>query len=77
MQQTSKFEIPEPIQSEWKSPDRSVPPWFLSQHFQRFKQWRGVLAAADGDPDRLEHLSRFHAEFLSGGAQRLIERDRA
>jgi hypothetical protein len=31
-----------------------------SQHFQRFKQWRGVLATADGYTNRLEHLSGFH-----------------
>src|ERR1700733_2322426 len=45
-----------------------------SQHFQRFKQWRGVLATADGYTNRLEHLSGFHSQFLSGSAEGLIQR---
>src|SRR5205085_12602575 len=30
---------------------------FAAEYLQRFEQRRGVLPAADGDPDRLEHLA--------------------
>src|SRR5271169_808879 len=45
-----------------------------SQDFQRLEQRRGVLAAADGDANGLEHLSRFDAEIQGSRAQGLIER---
>ena len=47
---------------------------FLSQNFQRFKQRRRILAAANSYADGLEHLSRLHSQLLSGGAQSLIQR---
>ena len=47
---------------------------FPSQHLQRLKQRRGVLASADGYSNGLKHLPGFQAEFLGGGAQGLVER---
>ena len=45
----------------------------LPEHFQGFKQWRSILAAAYGYADGLKHLSGFESEFLGSGAQRLIQ----
>ena|ERR1017187_7873278 len=47
---------------------RSFPP----QNLECFKQRRGIFAAANGYPNRLEHLSRFEPELLRGGAQGLV-----
>src|SRR5581483_4861303 len=45
-----------------------------TQYFERLKQRRRVLAAANCHPNGLKHLARFDAEFLRSPAKRVIER---
>ena len=45
-----------------------------TQHFQRLKQRRRILPAANRDANGLKHLSRLDSQFLRGSAESLIQR---
>src|ERR1051325_11179599 len=47
---------------------------FFPQHFHGFEQRRSIFPAADGDADRLEHLTGLQSQLLRGGTQGLVER---
>ena len=50
------------------SGQRSFPP----ENLECLKQRRGIFAAANGYPNRLEHLSRLEPDLLRGGAEGLV-----
>ena len=47
---------------------------FPSENCQGFKKRRRVLPTADGDSDRLKHLSRLYSQLLSGSSESMIQR---
>ena len=44
-----------------------------SQNLERLKQRRGVFSPTNSHANWLEHLSRLYAQFLSCGAESLIQ----